>query len=718
MFYRTSSSNISHTEAVALERNFKRLPEDYRDRVSGIFRDRVIFLLEVFQQLELMYPLLGRRINIWRDLTAIAIDRDKRRYFVSYYDYIAKPINCIQRFRHHLNILKAKYDDEYLFRHFDAAVDKKKALGDVIISRDEIAKLRKIYNNYQTQLDVLTKFYNGFCPIEKVTDVADYIRDVKQHLQTLDKIKVKQVFLSDHWVFHEKTLDSARNCYKFNRSQTFRNIFDACIEKDAAAIKVEYIAQNLIPIVFVKYNAMCIQLKDWEKFKCSEASLLWKNVTDVSSELDLMEGCIISKSQRFVQTLDYLSKIPHWVQRLEELEKVVEMEIFKVPHNEDDWLSKAIRILKDDSMHLGQINNFFDYLDRNFSNVNQDCWKLIKELSNAEDFLIFLKNIAEHDIKNLINGMDDHSDERLIQGDTVSSFIQVKQIFIPLMNKNMEAISDLLKELLNVIKKNYTLGEKIALCNSSNMALQNMYNNIQNRGEVTKEKIKNAVINGTFTFTRDQKEDKCLVSLQYPSKFNVKYNLNEILELRGRALLIAKPKISVMINNKEAEMSKDIMDKFVVQVDIAHEIINIVSMLIQMGHFGYRKFENKLQGTDNMKDYLKFLKEELKEWQSIVDRAQQRCYYLTFFLARHILAFYDYFISEKLDKDNEEECKILIRFVNKRIFRNVPKQSRKLKATGQHIITDLVRKGEIFVASCTDKTRIPNIIMSLYANHG
>ncbi|CAB4494063.1 unnamed protein product [Rhizophagus irregularis] len=966
-------ANISHTEAVALERNFKRLPEDYRDRVSGIFRDRVIFLLEginrkwtyeninavkkllhennlswhrdefiqslelisqshtlellnifpdilddwfrndfsdtkekkipkicviwfknlllkldtntsnknssnnsnfifsVFQQLELMYPLLGRRINIWRDLTAIAIDRVKNysedQIFVATklivqikqdnvkevflemvkdmlnkstlhtHDQLLNKIRIIcdcktteildvpnvisedilyhimtilqsqstvsSASEHHLNILKAskfwniilratgsvaklnsnpfveniktsinelagfllektidiqllqqilEYDDEYLFRHFDAAVVEKKALGDVIVSRDEIAKLRKIYNNYQTQLDVLTKFYNGFCPIEKVTDVADYIRDVKQHLQTLDKIKVKQVFLSDHWVFHEKTLDSARNCYKFNRSQTFRNIFDACIEKDAAAIKVEYIAQNLIPIVFVKYNAMCIQLKDWEKFKCPEASLLWKNVTDVSSELDLMEGCIISKSQRFVQTLDYLSKIPHWVQRLEELEKVVEMEIFKVPHNEDDWLSKAIRILKDDSMHLGQINNFFDYLDRNLSNVNQDCWKLIKELSSAEEFLSFLKKIAEHDIKNLINGVDDHSEERLIQEDAVSSLIQVKQFLFPLMNKNMESISDLLKELLNIIKKNPTLGKKIALCNSSNMALQNMYNNIQNRGEVTKEKIKNAVLNGAFTFTRDQEEDKCLVSLQYPSKSNVKYNLNEILELRGRALLIAKPKISVMINNKEAVMSKDIMDKFVVQVDIAQEIINIVSMLIQMGHFGYRKFENKLQGTDNMKDYLKFLKEELKEWLNIVDRAQQRCYYLTFFLARHILAFYDYFISEKLDKDNEEECKILIRFVNskaqlpstrediqkiilrgtkyyleilteignelERIFGNVPKQSRKLKATGQRIITDLVRKGEIFVASCTDKTRIPNIIMSLYANHG
>src|SRR5204862_7640677 len=50
--------------------------------------------------------------------------------------------------------------------------------------------------------------------------------------------------------------------------------------------------------------------------------------------------------------------------------------------------------------------------------------------------------------------------------------------------------------------------------------------------------------------------------------------------------------------------------------------------------------------------------------KTIMKSAQEKCYYLTFFLARHILAFYDYFTSEKLDKENEEECKTLIRFVN------------------------------------------------------
>jgi len=36
------------------------------------------FIFLVFQQLEFMYPLLGQRINIWQDLTDIAIERVKK----------------------------------------------------------------------------------------------------------------------------------------------------------------------------------------------------------------------------------------------------------------------------------------------------------------------------------------------------------------------------------------------------------------------------------------------------------------------------------------------------------------------------------------------------------------------------------------------------------------------------------------------------------------
>ncbi|CAB5385552.1 unnamed protein product [Rhizophagus irregularis] len=920
-------ANISHAEAAALEYHFKRLPKDYRDRVSEIFRDQVIFLLEspnrkwtyeninsikkllhdnclnwrrddvilslelisqshtsellnifpeilddwfrsdfsdtkekkipkicviwfknlllkldinasnkklsnegnfifsVFQQLELIHPLLGQRINMWRDLTAIAVDRVKNcsedqifaatklivqikqdnvkvlflemvkdmlnKSTLQTHDQLLNKIRIIcdckttkildvpnmisedilyhimtrlqsqstsfSASEHHLSILKAsnfwniilratgnvaklnsnpfvkntkisinelaglllekaidiqllqqilEYDDEYLFQHFDATVAKK-VLGDVIVSRDEIAKLRRIYNDHQIQLDVLSKFYSRFCPSEKVMDVADYIRDVKQNLQCLDKIKVKQVFSSDHWAFHEKTLDSARRCYKFSRSQSFRNIFEACIRNDTAETKVEYIAQTLIPIVFEKYSVMCKQLEEWKKLKCSDAFLFWKNVKNINAELDLVEGCEKYRSQEFIQTLE---RLPNWIGKFEELEKVVK--IFGVPHNDD--------ILKD-IIELGQINNFFDCPYRSLSNVNQDCWELIRVLANANDFIIFFKKIYKHDIKNLINGIDE------VQEDMVSLLIQVRQFLFPLMNNEMGGIDSFLVALLNVVEKDPTLGEKIALFNCNNIALRNMYNNIQYREDIS-EKIENAVSNGTYIFTREEKDNECFVSLKYFSKTNVvMYNMNDILDLREQALLVTN-------------------EEFVVQVNIAQDIINIMSSLIQIGHFDYRKFEKELQGADNMKDYQKLLKDEFKKWEDIVDRAQEKCYYLTFFTTRQILAFYDYFTSEKLDKENEEECKTLIRFVNskaqlpshgdvrgilngfkdhfeilyeignelEKIFRDIPKQSRILKGFGHDIITI----GKLFVVTYTDKIQVPNTIMSLYASYG
>jgi hypothetical protein len=103
-----------------------------------------------------------------------------------------------------------------------------------------------------------------------------------------------------------------------------------------------------------------------------------------------------------------------------------------------------------------------------------------------------------------------------------------------------------------------------------------------------------------------------------------------------------------------------------------------------------------------------------------------------------------------LVEENEEECKTLIRFVNskaklsfhknvkiissesrdyfkilceignelEKIFKNIPKPLRKFKSDGQRIMLDIVKKGKLSIAACNDKTRVPNIIMSLYANHG
>lgn len=134
--------------------------------------------------------------------------------------------------------------------------------------------------------------------------------------------------------------------------------------------------------------------------------------------------------------------------------------------------------------------------------------------------------------------------------------------------------------------------------------------------------------------------------------------------------------------------------------------------------------------------------------EGIVDREQNRHYYLTFFPARYILAFLDYFTNES--QADKEICKALVQFVNKEakllppeksdlkfsrknhsevlfeigktlknIFVNTtPIQLRPMETESILVPSDIVHRGRLFVAACDDKLLIPNAIMSIYANRG
>jgi hypothetical protein len=135
--------------------------------------------------------------------------------------------------------------------------------------------------------------------------------------------------------------------------------------------------------------------------------------------------------------------------------------------------------------------------------------------------------------------------------------------------------------------------------------------------------------------------------------------------------------------------------------------------------------------------------------EGIVSKAQGSCYYLTFYPARHILAFYDFYSKSGKQVSIGKTCQTLVSFVNRKarlsnkqkghgfsckndyfqilkeigcrlegIFEKLPKHSRSIKLPEQRVISDVVENGELFVAACDDKLRVPNIIMSFYANHG
>ncbi|CAB4443923.1 unnamed protein product [Rhizophagus irregularis] len=613
--------------------------------------------------------------------------------------------------------------DERLFQYFNNTIGRNSTL---VVSQDKIAEIRKLYLDHKNQLGQLLKFYSEFCSASHVTDVNNYIHDIQQRMENFDKINLNQVLLPDYWTLHKEALDNMQHIYKLIQSQSFQNIFEVNFQKDSDATTVKYITQKLLPVVFKNYSNMCKKYEAWENISCSEALLFWKNVKNINAEFDIIEelgSC--KRNPKIIQTFECLLKFPQWAERLGYLEKL--LKIFQIKHNESDQLLKSICTINDDSIMLDQVIQFIGNLENNFSN-NEDYWNLIKELSNVEDLI---RNVSEYNVTNLFDVIDDYPDGNLAQYITILSFAQVKQILLPLINKQYKmSIDDFMKELSTITERSPALSDNIILCNNNNMVLQNMYYKIINLGQDTKEKIKNvknAIDNGTYIFVCDEKKDECMITLKYVSYM---YNLNDILDLYKKAFLI----------------TTDYINDFVEFVDNIQKIIELLTKLMKSGHSDYQKFETEIKGVENMKEFLISLNNDLEKWDNLKNQVQENCYHLTFFTVRHIFAFYDYFTSEIIDEKNKDVCKMLIKFVNsnaqlpphkkikeiscdshdyfskvgnklENIFRNIPKR-RKIKVIHQEVILDDVPSDGSFVVAYDNKLLVPNIIMSLYVNNG
>jgi hypothetical protein len=479
-----------------------------------------------------------------------------------------------------------EYSDEEIFQYFYNTIDKAPTL---VVSQDKIVEARKFYDDFNSKLDILLRFYSEFCSDSKVTDVDNCVRDVQQRMEN----ELNLVLLPDYWTLHKETLDSVERIHKLIKSQSFLNIFEDNFQKDSAATEVKYITQKLLPIVIENYNKDCKKFEAWENVSCSEALLFWKNVKNIDAEFDSTEELASRRNPKLIQTLECLLKFPQWMERLGYLEKL--LKIFQIEYNESDQLVKCMDILKDNSLMLDRVILFTENLEANFS-INEDYWNLVKELSDAEDLI---RKISKHDIKDLFYVNDDFSDGISDQYNIISSFIQVKRALYPFINKhNVVNVDGFLKELSTIIEKNSELSNHITLCNSNIMVLQNMLYKIMNREQDTKEKIKDAIDNGIYIFAYDEKKDEYTVTLRYSSSVEDMYNLNDILDLYNKALLI----------------TKDYINDFIELVDNAQKVLEILTKLIQRGHFDYQKFETKIKGIENMKEFLMLLKNDLEKW--------------------------------------------------------------------------------------------------------
>lgn len=340
----------------------------------------------------------------------------------------------------------------------------------------------------------------------------------------------------------------------------------------------------------------------------------------------------------------------------------------------------------------------------------------------------------------------------------VTSAEEVKRELLPILLLKNPSTNHLLTELNNLANSKPQTASKLFLCNQNLLSLQQIHLNISNRGEATKERIRNAV-SGEYVFERTNGDDTCSVTLQYTDKSGtlVTYSLADLVDLRGRGLLLVDPtnKFGRGFSSEASSKDKEVMDyvkEFVNQVDLVGEIISLGATLIRLGHFSYQAFTKPVRSPAEMRELRATFAGDLATWEVALEKSRSQNYFLTYFMGRHLTVIRDFFSGLTDGAVTEQKCAALFRYYDKHsspsIHDVVSEASSdeieeealtldRISELLEHVLgplpanpepipknfrgsvmSDIVVEQKLFVAVCNNENLIPNVILSLYATHG
>ncbi|CAG8761924.1 35753_t:CDS:2, partial [Racocetra persica] len=323
-----------------------------------------------------------------------------------------------------------KNDD--LIRYFNSAVENQSGNAEHLIITDEIlAAIRRQCQEYTSTFTHLDKFYERFCSSALVTDARKYHDDLLRRQDNIKTVTLEESGTRDHWSIHSTTIDVMETSYHLVESQTFNNIFQAALKVETRELNVEIVTTEIIQMAIKQYNTICQGYEKCENIKCSEANEFWKHVdqNNIRSEINFVTPnwarTLSNKQlQQLISSVTYLINIPILKEKLNNLLMVIQN--LKIPHNPNHWVITFSNSLGDEDLKLGNLQKIIGNVNMQFKKfkLSEEFWSIIKEIACSKECINFLQELVGHDLKNLINGADDHSDERLIQEDTVSTFIQ------------------------------------------------------------------------------------------------------------------------------------------------------------------------------------------------------------------------------------------------------------------------------------------------------
>lgn len=391
--------------------------------------------------------------------------------------------------------------------------------------------------------------------------------------------------------------------------------------------------------------------KEYKKFWCPLMSgedvcmsVLQTNINnaDIMQELKTAETIFnCTANAKSLNAVKMYNKFEEHREKVDLMKNV--LKAFNVDIDRDKTFQRALseyeQLLEGNikELTLFDIGSSLEIVDNVVNIVDNQMLAILAELQKASHLIGFLNTVVDEDIRNLIDAVEEHS-EQYVRESTVSDLIEIKRFLQPLLKQKHDDDVQLFFAAMNESKQTSGIKrveEKVHECSSNLHSLKALYNHVANRGEHTKEIIKNIVTKGEFRFYLKEKECDVFVDYTQEGKKQV-YSNSYLNDLRSRALLILNTQEKQPDQNKKEHLSP-----FIEMVDTALEIGHMLVLLKEAGHFQYVEFE-QISDMNSLHDLLKHLKSKYDDWRKVLCECRKRFYLMNYIHSDQLQLLYNF----------------------------------------------------------------------------
>ncbi|XP_055995963.1 uncharacterized protein LOC125646740 isoform X2 [Ostrea edulis] len=420
----------------------------------------------------------------------------------------------------------------------------------------------------------------------------------------------------------------------------------------------------LSAIVFKKYHEFWFPLLSGTD---AQISTIQKNLenSNVMEELELAQSTCkcqaISKVKNALKKYSEFETQNEKVTLMKSVLNAFEVD-FANDQNFQEALSEYEKLLEGhvENLTVFQIGTSLMLVGNVVDMVDSDMVAVLQELQKSSVLIEFLKTVVDEDIRNLIDAVEEHS-EQYVRESTVSDLIEVKRFIQPFLkqkyDKNVNGFfSNMKKSLETSGIKN--LDKKIYECSSNLHSLKALYNHVANRGEHTREIVENIVHRGKFNFCL--KENECDVVVEYKQdKKTHSYSKAYMNDLRSRALLMINTEDKQQGKAPTSPNKKEYLSSFIEIIDCALDISQMCFLLKEAGHFQFARFDQKKR-KEQLGDLLVELKSMYSDWCKILTECRRKFYLMNYIHSDQLQMLYNF----AKDGKGRDSVITILRFIN------------------------------------------------------